>query len=428
MHILMHRLLQNLSLSILLGVTGQFWVSAPKPEVTAALYSDVLLPCKFSLEKPEHQIKYVAVIWRHKNKQLAACTFERITHSIKVELKKSDLERNNASLLLKNVSIDDEGVYECYVLEAPNEDKGNVRVRVTAAPHISLKPSLVETDVPTTVECSAKNFYPGNITLEWLVDSTPLLNQEHQQLYPNPDGTFNVVIQYNITAGGGQLSCRVNHESLEGRPLEKSLQICKPSLSVSHRTLLRSKKQNVTCKLDGCLFSQVNISWIHNSTTYNESNCKNATECSGTVALMLPHEENELNFTCKAEVEGLNKLVTEDVTFSLEGATMPENKRNRILAFVVAAVVVIVVVLLLFKLCHKSSTAGTERGAISTPDGGNSIRPMQRTIQNESRIERSPLLKSRTGGEATFRKRNATKKGKTKQNHTGQEKYQRKGH
>ncbi|XP_051790672.1 tyrosine-protein phosphatase non-receptor type substrate 1-like isoform X2 [Erpetoichthys calabaricus] len=364
-----------LTFSFITVTLGEFQVSPPFLEVNTVVNSEVRLPCEFSLVKLNHGLKYLLLTWKVKDVELAQVKYGKVTSSDKVALFENEIHKGNGSLLLRNINIQDEGDYVCEVYEAPRSGTCTVRLKVTALPKVSLNPPMAVGNIPTTLECRAEGFYPGNISIDWVQESRPLSSQGPLQLHKNTDGTFTAWMAYNYIPEkvGKKLSCVVKHESQE-RSLP--LQICSPSLSVSHRTLLRNKKRNVTCMVGGCHFNKVTVSWKQNGTVFNESECESMQECASNMVIMLSSAEDQVNFTCEAKVEGLSQPFIEFVTFIAQG--------------------------------HSPSDADTERGHVLRRRRA----LMDRGIQLESRKEKSQRMKGTTDEDTGFRKRGNNQKGK----------------
>ncbi|XP_051790684.1 tapasin-related protein-like [Erpetoichthys calabaricus] len=144
----------------------------------------------------------------------------------------SELENFNASLLLKQVTIEDGGEYTCEVSETMLETAtARVTLKVVALPKVFVKPSLKMPNRSSTLECHVQHFYPRDITIEWVKDSMPLLHQRPLQIEQNGDQTLSTVNRYlyfhETKDVAANISCRVKHESLYGSVKEIPLQFCR---------------------------------------------------------------------------------------------------------------------------------------------------------------------------------------------------------
>ncbi|XP_051790543.1 tyrosine-protein phosphatase non-receptor type substrate 1-like isoform X17 [Erpetoichthys calabaricus] len=365
-------------------VAGEFQFSIPRPEVTAPQHSDVLLPCIFANSRIE--LKHVLIVWRHDNTELIKFDAgQMIPTSRRVQLFVNEIERSNASLLLKDVIISDEGQYECGVVEAPNEENGIIKFKVTVAPQVFLNASLFVMDQPGMLECYAEGFYPRDISIRWFRGATSLPSQEAPQVQSNPDGTFSALSIYMYTPSGGTanepVSCRVDHNSRNVSWVKTTrLQFRKrPSVTVTSQVLGQNKEQLLTCRLDGHYPDDIVVSWMKNGKALNKSELKGDGTYVTTESILLTFFNKKDNFACLVEQEGFKDPLTKIIPVEMEGG----NSQSTItaLSVVVGVLLILVlallcVVLLLLKRNHQLQTQerkhkqeGTD--LLTKSDGGN---------------------------------------------------------
>ncbi|XP_028672810.2 tapasin-related protein-like [Erpetoichthys calabaricus] len=299
-----------------------FHTSTRQPEISASLHSDVLLPCVFSLANSKNELKYVIITWKANGVIIAQYMNGEVKASSRAEMLGSELQMGNASLILRNVSLNDKGDYECEVYEVPNLGTVKVSLKVTAAPQVFLNPKVIGFDRPVALECHAVGFYPpGNISVEWWSGSRPLPNQIPLQLYQIQDGSYRTVRHHIYTSFGmvvnDTLSCRVTHESQGGKPIVVPLQVCKPVMTVSPQTVTRGGKHNIVCKLEGC-FSNAVISWINKNKSIKQYTCMSTWDCVNIITGEKKMDEFDELF-CKAEVEGFDMNITQPVKIINQG-------------------------------------------------------------------------------------------------------------
>ncbi|XP_028670840.1 uncharacterized protein LOC114661806 isoform X2 [Erpetoichthys calabaricus] len=305
-------------------VFAKFQFSIPHPEVSASLHADVLLPCTFSVRNTKNGLKFVIITWKRNGVQLAQYKDDAIQNTSRTELLITELSKGDASLLLRNVTVSDEGDYKCEVHEAPNTRSGNVSLKVTASPKVLVKPTLLLVDKENILACQAEGFYPRNISIEWLKDSSSLPKQEPLYFKDNSDGTFSAMSYYNYTPTsselGGNLTCRVTSGSHLRHVVEIPLKICKLTINVSPKTLMHGEEEKVTCRVDGCHFSKVTVSWKRNERTFTVVHCQGTKECESEATFMMSTaEKKEVNYSCEAEIEGLGKPLIERVMLNVQG-------------------------------------------------------------------------------------------------------------
>ncbi|XP_028648143.1 tyrosine-protein phosphatase non-receptor type substrate 1-like isoform X1 [Erpetoichthys calabaricus] len=329
-------------------VAGEFQFSIPRPEVTAPQHSDVLLPCIFANSWIE--LKDVLIVWRHDNTELIKFDAGQMNPtSRRVELFVNEIERGNASLLLKDVIISDEGQYECGVVEAPNEEYGIIKFKVTVAPQLFLNVSLFVMDQPGMLECHAEGFYPRDISITWFRGATSLPSQEAPQLQSNPDGTFSALSAYKYTPSGGtaneSISCRVDHNS-RNEPWVKTTRLKfrrRPSITVTSQVLERNKEQLVTCRLDGHYPDDIVVTWMRNGKALNKSELKSDGTYVTTESFLLTSFNEKDEIYCLVEQEGFKDPLTKIIPIKM-GA---DNPQNTITALYVIVVILLILVLAL---------------------------------------------------------------------------------
>ncbi|XP_028670837.1 uncharacterized protein LOC114661805 [Erpetoichthys calabaricus] len=305
------------------ATAAKFQFSIPQKQISTPLYTNALLPCTFSEANNKNDQKFVIITWEHKGELLVKYeSGELVKQASRVKLSKGELKNGNASLALFNVTFKDEGIYECKVHEAPYSETGQVQLNVTVAPKVSVKPPFVVVNQPNVLECHAEDYYPNIISIKWRRNSTYLPGQQDVKGLANENGTFAAVNLHNYTPSeediGVNFSCEVKHEALDGQLVEVSQEICKPNMTFSHTTLQKGIKENVTCKVEGCHFSNVSVSWKKNETIISTKNCEAVRECVCEASLMVNSTESgEANFSCEA-MQGTDFVRTRNNTFQLE--------------------------------------------------------------------------------------------------------------
>ncbi|XP_039621077.1 tyrosine-protein phosphatase non-receptor type substrate 1-like isoform X1 [Polypterus senegalus] len=329
-------------------VAGEFQFSIPHPEVTAPQHSDVLLPCIFANSRIE--LKDVLIVWKHDDAELIKFDAGQMNPSSRrVQLFVNEIERGNASLLLKDVIISDEGQYECGVVEAPNEEYGIIKFKVTVAPQVFLNVSLFVMDQPGMLECHAEGFYPRDISIKWFSGAKSLPSQEAPQLQSNPDGTFSVQSVYKYTPSSGTanetISCRVDHYS-RNVPLVKTTHLMfrrRPSVTVTSQVLEQNKEQLVTCRLDGHYPDNIVVTWMRNGKGLNKSELKSDGTYVTTESLLLTSFNEKDEISCLVEQEGFKDPLTKIIPIKLG----VDNPQSTITALYVIVVILLILVLAL---------------------------------------------------------------------------------
>uniref|UniRef100_A0A6I8R8Z8 Uncharacterized XB5846708 n=1 Tax=Xenopus tropicalis TaxID=8364 RepID=A0A6I8R8Z8_XENTR len=137
-----------------------------------------------------------------------------------------DLITGNVGLHLPRVQFTDEGEYTCTVIYTPNKAVGESVLQVSAPPAPSLTPTdiTMEPGTEATVTCEANEFYPKDITFQWIKyprgsGNVPLQKGvSYTHPIDNEDGTFNqssfLRINPTLEDNGNVYSCNVSHRSM----------------------------------------------------------------------------------------------------------------------------------------------------------------------------------------------------------------------
>ncbi|XP_031756201.1 uncharacterized protein LOC116410225 isoform X1 [Xenopus tropicalis] len=146
----------------------------------------------------------------------------------------SDLITGNVGLHLPRVQFTDEGEYTCTVIYTPNKAVGHSVLQVSAPPAPRLTPTdiTMEPGTEATVTCEADEFYPKDITFQWIKyqrgsGNVPLQKGVSYTLpIDNEDGTFSqssfLRINPTLEDNGNVYSCNVSHRSM-GTDLQLNL-------------------------------------------------------------------------------------------------------------------------------------------------------------------------------------------------------------
>ncbi|XP_053545538.1 major histocompatibility complex class I-related gene protein-like [Bombina bombina] len=80
-----------------------------------------------------------------------------------------------------------------------------------------VKVSYLQSDKITKLHCFVYGFYPQAVDVKWMRNDTDdVYSEEAKQVFPNPDGTFQIRVTVEITTPmyGESFSCHVDHSSL----------------------------------------------------------------------------------------------------------------------------------------------------------------------------------------------------------------------
>ncbi|XP_028647601.2 uncharacterized protein LOC114643066 [Erpetoichthys calabaricus] len=298
---------------LLLAVECTLQVSTPSSQVTGLRHTDVLLPCTFTDEPID--LKYLLVIWKHDSMELARYESKKTNMKSMVELSEDELPRGNASLLIKKVSIRDEGEYRCEVIHSPDSGKAVLNLRVLAPPEVDCKPTLVTPGKENSLECTAKGFYPKEIVFSWWDGAQSPVTSNPTNVKSNVDGSFNATSYHSFTPlssdTNANISCEVAHEAL-GSLVVVPVRVAfrrRATVTVSPQTLVRGKEQTLTCKVYGYYPDSVEVTWLKNGEPYRKpvtpGNLTTEEHHSVTVT------DNKDGFSCQVEQEGFESRTME---------------------------------------------------------------------------------------------------------------------
>ncbi|XP_028670853.2 tapasin-related protein-like isoform X2 [Erpetoichthys calabaricus] len=284
--------------------------------INGVLHSDVLLPFVFTKSRKSIDLKFTSVIWKKNNKELVRYESEKMEVAIRGELSEAALQHGNASLVLPRVLIADEGDYESEVNYASEHYKKNFRLNVIASPKVSVK-SLVLMNVVSVLECHVDNFYPKEISIEWLKASQALPSQDKPQLELNPDGTFSAVSRYHYTQtcadSGVAFSCRVR-QGCQERPLEETflLQFCKSaSVKLTLINLPQSQKL-ISCDVEDFYSADAKVIWKKNGHPVDSTEQKKDGNFEKRIYHKLDATETENEYTCEVSQDGFDDVLREN--------------------------------------------------------------------------------------------------------------------
>ncbi|XP_039621031.1 uncharacterized protein LOC120536662 isoform X2 [Polypterus senegalus] len=289
-----------------------FHVSTPSSPVNGLVHKDVLLPCTFTDEPVD--LSYLYVVWKHGDKDMVKYRGQSNTTDPRVELFENELRRGNASLLLRNLTIKDEGAHTCEVVDSPYSGKGVVRLRVLAPPLLHCIPAFVKSGEETRLECQAKDFYPADIKFAWQVGvkKTGLQNPDFVSK-ARLNGSFDASSYYHYIPNSGDapenVYCEVQHEALD-RPLRTAVDIKfrrRAIVTVSPETLVKNAEQTLACKVHGYYPDGVKVTWLKNGQPLKKpvstENLTTEEHYSVTVT------NSKSVFECQVEQEGFERQI-----------------------------------------------------------------------------------------------------------------------
>ncbi|KAM4017936.1 uncharacterized protein ACNLHF_007459 isoform 2-T2 [Anomaloglossus baeobatrachus] len=217
-------------LLISLVTTDCLRVTMKKPLISVMKEEDVTIPCEFSEFSPD---RIINVHWTKSEdgKSVGVYNFipgksEAFRQGCYME-EESAIQRGNAALHIPRAQFSDDSQYICTVIVTPESKEGRSILQVSAAPSAVLTPGdtvSVELENEKVVSCEVSNFYPKNITIQWVRherDSKCVVLERGTCTGDSviiADGTFSVTSHLTLYPAlqdsGYRYSCLVKHRSL----------------------------------------------------------------------------------------------------------------------------------------------------------------------------------------------------------------------
>ncbi|KAG8140390.1 hypothetical protein E2320_003131 [Naja naja] len=182
--------------------------------------SDVLLPCYFEKSSGHIDLKSLAVIWSVGTRDIAKYEDKLEVFHPGAKMSSEGLQQGNASILLPNVQDADGAIYTCFVIHSPDSEKESILLRVEAAPLVKLGSTKVQLTKPSTVACTATDFYPGNISMTWFRNDRIVQGPEWPPAQPSTGQLFRAESLLKLipefSDANANYSCHIHHQAREG--------------------------------------------------------------------------------------------------------------------------------------------------------------------------------------------------------------------
>ncbi|XP_043372965.1 tyrosine-protein phosphatase non-receptor type substrate 1-like isoform X2 [Dermochelys coriacea] len=181
------------------------------------------------------------------------------------------LANGNASLVLRNVTVSDQGTYQCLIIHSTDRGEQSLHLAVLAEPTVAVPTKAVLRGEQNLLKCSMSGFYPVNIMVTWLRAGEVLPASLLPAPQRNPDGTFNVssslTFQPTEQDQGVTFSCQVQHEALPHGTLQTDLLLVfgvSPVVNIHAPTFVQGKAQVLTCDVQGFYPEAIAVNWLLN--------------------------------------------------------------------------------------------------------------------------------------------------------------------
>ncbi|XP_039620882.1 cell adhesion molecule 4 [Polypterus senegalus] len=302
-------------------------VSTTSP-VEALLHSDVVLPCTFSHGSSPLRLDLLAVIWKWGDTVVASYGLKDDLSTPRARLSDAELRHGNASLLLSNVTIADQGLYECSIIYPPDQSNGIVELKAMNPPKISIKSRLVTPNTTNTLQCTCSDFYPGTIKISWQRAEEVIRAPREERAEPNENRTFTATSYLLFTPSSKDanvtFSCVAHHVAMK-QPERADFQLefrRRPQIRITPSILTPDKEQTLTCDVDGFYPEGIAVSWVVKGEEISSSKVRRKADGNYRMAehyILTPGETDAGQvLSCKIWQEGFEYPLIEEFTVRLE--------------------------------------------------------------------------------------------------------------
>ncbi|XP_074854575.1 LOW QUALITY PROTEIN: signal-regulatory protein beta-1-like [Carettochelys insculpta] len=339
-------------LSLLLGgVCAQLEVVVHTP-VVAQLGSQAVLPCTFSVGSGSISPQELAVSWHFQGNELVSYDNVLTVSRPGVSLAVAQLVKGNASLILHNVSVRDQGAYQCMVLHTPDRGEQTLLLHVLATPMVAVPSKAVLRGEQNLLKCTVSGFYPADIVVTWLRAGQVLLNSSLPLPQRNPDSTFSVssslTLQPTEQDQGVTFSCRVQHVALPQGAVQRDFQLvfgASPTVHIHAPTFVPGEAQVVTCDVSSFYPEAIAVNWLVDGvrTEVPAVNDNNTFSLESFYQYKSTAGSEGTKITCEVQHETLSQALVKSVWVHLESRKAEVSDTGMATVVAVAAAVVVAV-------------------------------------------------------------------------------------
>uniref|UniRef100_A0A8C5PRB1 Ig-like domain-containing protein n=1 Tax=Leptobrachium leishanense TaxID=445787 RepID=A0A8C5PRB1_9ANUR len=195
-------------------------VTVPSDPETGMAGSSVLLPCIFSLDFQRLEPKSLSVRWIFGNKVLVMFSGKDLTSDGRVMLNTEAAMKGNATLLLYDVKVEDQGTYTCSVEYNGELRQKDVVLRVQASPSVEVKSYSTTSDDEIHLDCLVKGFYPKEVNVTWyrngkIITDDVITGKPRREGNGTYDVNSTLVVILSKIKKDEMAECQVEHVTLE---------------------------------------------------------------------------------------------------------------------------------------------------------------------------------------------------------------------
>ncbi|KAM3823747.1 HLA class II histocompatibility antigen, DQ beta 1 chain-like [Vipera latastei] len=299
-------------------------VTIPKSTIQAKPGSDVLLPCYFQDSSGHIDPERLVVMWRVGTRNIAKYDDKLEIFHKGAKMSPEDLLRGNASLLLPKVQDADGNTYTCVVIHSPEREQQSVELRVEVPPLVKLGSTNVQLTKPSTVACTATDFYPGKISMTWFRNDRIVQGPEQPPAQPSTGQFFRAESVLKLTPefsdANANFSCHIHHQAHKGpKVLNFRLRLqARPILQLITRPE-GEKFVAAECNVNKFYPSPIHIQWLQNGVPQEFVKSKVHHLPNGMFSInsvLFPKTSGvKLTYICRVEHEALETPLEQSVVW-----------------------------------------------------------------------------------------------------------------
>ncbi|CAK6966085.1 uncharacterized protein LOC125885525 [Scomber scombrus] len=207
--------------------------SADTRKLSVLVGSDVTVSCLFDKLSKLVEWSTLTVEWNREDKHSERSTVYTFVDGranvsrVGSTVDKMRLLKSDASLLLHNVTVGDEGLYKCRII-TPEFYTETTSLEVLARPSVSLPENAAVTEgEEKTIQCDITSYYPKKLSVTWLIQNgshtvhagvSRLFRVCTEMAVHNPDGTYSIRSSITlhssaVTHRNIHIICQVEHQT-----------------------------------------------------------------------------------------------------------------------------------------------------------------------------------------------------------------------
>ncbi|KAL7977333.1 hypothetical protein Chor_009282, partial [Crotalus horridus] len=199
-----------------------------------------------------------------------------------------------------------------------------------APPLVKLGSTNVQLTKPSTVACTATDFYPGNISMTWFRNDRIVQGPEQPPAQPSTGQLFRAesILEFipEFSDANANFSCHIYHQAHKGPKVlnfqlqlqgEFDLLLGKQGLLAAFLQLSREKFVVAECNVNKFYPSQIHLQWLQNGVLQEHVQSKVHRMPNGMFSInsvLFPQTSNvKLTYVCRIEHEALETPLEQSV-------------------------------------------------------------------------------------------------------------------